>query len=127
MADALAGPDLLKWKKAIEDELQSIEHHDTYTWAPLPAGVTAVKSGIVLKIKPPSDGNPERFKARLVAKGYSQIEGVDSQVNEIYAPVIGKKTLRFTYAYAAQNDMHLHKMDVKTAFLNGELTEYVYM
>ena len=125
--DALAGPERIKWKKAIEEELQSIEHHDTYTWAPLPDGVEAVKSGIVLKIKPPADGRPERFKARVVAKGYSQIEGIDFQINEIYAPVIGKKTLRFTCAFAAQNDMHLHKMDVKTAFLNGELPEYVYM
>ena len=98
MEEALAGPDRVKWKQAIDSELQSIDHHDTYTWEPLPPGVKAVKSGIILKIKPPADGNPERFKARLVAKGYSQIEGIDFQANKIYAPVIGKKTLRFTCA-----------------------------
>ena len=127
LEEAMTGPDRLLWKRALDEEMNSVEHHETYLWEPLPPGKLAVKSGLVFKIKPALDGKPERYKVRLIAKGYSQVEGLDYNASEIYAPVIMWKTLRITCALAVQMDLHIHKMDVKTAFLNGELSEEVYM
>jgi hypothetical protein len=67
----------------------------------------------------------ERFKVRLVAKGFTQREGID--YNETFSPVSYKDSSRIIMALVTHYDLELHQMDVKTAFLNGELEENVYM
>jgi hypothetical protein len=67
----------------------------------------------------------ERYKARLVAKGFTQREGID--YNKTFSPVSMKDSFRIIMALVAHFDLELHQMDVKTAFLNGELSENVYM
>ena len=71
------------------------------------------------------DKNNVRYKARLVAKGYAQKEGVD--YNEVFSPVVKHSSIRILLALVAQLDLELVQMDVKTAFLNGDLEEEIYM
>ena len=66
-----------------------------------------------------------KYKARLVAKGYAQKQGVD--YDEVYAPVARIETVRILLALAANGDWEVHHMDVKSAFLNGDLQEQVYV
>ncbi|KAL6325227.1 hypothetical protein AAG906_023072 [Vitis piasezkii] len=79
----------------------------------------------VFKTKRDSSGKIERYKARLVVKGYSQREGIDFK--ETFSPVSTKDSFRVIMAIVAHFDLELHQMDVKTAFLNGDLDEEVYM
>ena len=67
----------------------------------------------------------DKYKARLVAKGFSQREGIDYE--EIFAPTAKMSTIRLVLVMAAQNGWKVHQMDVKSAFLNGDLKEVVYM
>ena len=100
---------------------------DNQTWdlVELPSGREPIGSKWVFKVKHSSDGKVERFKARLVAKGYAQKYGID--YDETFSPVVKFSSVRALIAFAIQNDMLLHQMDVVTAFLNGNLEEDIYM
>lgn len=71
------------------------------------------------------DRQVEWYKARLVAQGFSQVEGID--YTETFAPVTKFKSIRILLALAARLDLEVHQMDVKSAFLNGDLDEEIYM
>uniref|UniRef100_A0A2N9FB11 Integrase catalytic domain-containing protein n=1 Tax=Fagus sylvatica TaxID=28930 RepID=A0A2N9FB11_FAGSY len=90
------------WQQAMKEELDALLKTGTWDLVDLPAGKSAIGCKWVYKIKTRSDGTVDRYKARLVAKGFTQEYGIDYE--ETFAP-----------------------MDVKNAFLNGELTEEVYM
>ncbi|CAL2233251.1 unnamed protein product [Prunus armeniaca] len=79
----------------------------------------------VYETKRNSKGQIDRYKAILVAKGFTQQEGVN--YNETFSPVSTKDSLRVIMALVAHFDLHLHQMDVQTAFLNGNLIEEIYM
>jgi len=79
----------------------------------------------VLKIKHGVDGEVEWYKARLVARGFTQTFGVD--YNETFAPIAKFVSIRYILALAAIENMEIHQVDIKTAFLNGDLEEEIYM
>jgi hypothetical protein len=79
----------------------------------------------VLKVKTQADGSLDKFKARLVAKGFTQIEGQDFTVT--FAPVSDYTTARMFLAICAVKKYHLLQLDVKNAFLYGEMDAHVYM
>ena len=114
-----------KWIDAMKDELKSMEQNEVWDLVKLPEGCKRVGCKWVFKTKRDSYGNIERHKARLVAKGYTQKDGIDYK--ETFSPVSKKDSLRIIMALVAHYDLELHQMDVKTAFLNGNLEEEVYM
>ena len=79
----------------------------------------------VFKTKFDADGSPSKYKAILVAKGYSQVHGIE--YNETFAPVAKMDSIRLALAIAASKQWEVHHMDVKCAFLNGDITEEIYM
>jgi Reverse transcriptase (RNA-dependent DNA polymerase)/gag-polypeptide of LTR copia-type/Integrase core domain/GAG-pre-integrase domain/Zinc knuckle len=122
--EALRGTEREKWMQAIKSELDSLKENETWNLVDLPKNSKVVGTKWVLKKKNLTDGNT-KFKARLVAKGYSQQDGVD--YDETYAPVLKFQSLRMLLAMANEEEMHVHQMDVTTAFLYGELTEEIYI
>ena len=124
-SEAMSRTDSEKWSDAMKDELNSMANNQVWDLVELPEGFRAVGCKWVYKTKTDASGNIERYKARLVAKGFLQKEGID--YHDTFSPVSKKDSLRIIMALVAHFDLELHQMDVKTAFLNGELEEEVYM
>uniref|UniRef100_A0A2N9HR29 Integrase catalytic domain-containing protein n=1 Tax=Fagus sylvatica TaxID=28930 RepID=A0A2N9HR29_FAGSY len=112
-------------RQAMKDELDALLKTGTWDLVDLPAGKSAIGCKWVYKIKTRSDGTVDRYKARLVAKGFTQEYGIDYE--ETFAPVARLSSVRTLIAVSASRHWPLFQMDVKNAFLNGELTEEVYM
>ena len=83
------------------------------------------KNKWIFKVKYDSANHPTRFKARLVAKGFSQKEGID--FNETFAPVVRHESVRVILSIAAAHNLEIIQLDVKTAFLHGDLHEEIFM
>ncbi|XP_073225688.1 uncharacterized protein [Cicer arietinum] len=113
------------WKHAMDQEIQALEHNNSWELIDLPDDKTLIGCKWVFKTKLNSDGSIERHKARLVAKGYTQLEGVDYL--EIFSPIIKMTTVRLVLPIAAIKQWHLYQLDVNNAFLHGNLHEDVYM
>ena len=109
----------------MERELESIEKNQTWELVDLPKGHKSIGLKWVYKLKKDSEGKVLKHKARLVAKGYVQKKGVDFE--EVFAPVARLDTIRLILALAAHRGWKIHHLDVKSAFLNGELEEEVYV
>ena len=123
--EAVSCPQSELWLDAMRDEIQSMRHNGVWELIELPEGQRPIGCKWVYKTKRDSKGKVEKFKARLVAKGFTQREGVDYEAT--FSPVSSKDSFRVIMALVAHFDMELHQMDVKTAFLNGDLNEEVYM
>lgn len=125
MKDALSGPNAREWMSAMQEEMDSMKKNQVWELVDLPKGRKSVGNKWVLKIKRKADGSIDRYKARLVAKGFTQIEGVDYE--ETFSPVVRFASIRLILALVSSMDLELYQMDVKTAFLNGELEKEIYM
>lgn len=120
--EAITSPQSDLWHKAMEDEFNSLTSNGTFKLVPRPEGINVITTRWVYKI---ASGEIDRCKARWVARGYSQIEGVD--YDETYSPVLRLECLRLILGYAVLHDLEIEIMDVKTAFLQGELKEEIYV
>ncbi|GJW01215.1 retrovirus-related pol polyprotein from transposon TNT 1-94 [Tanacetum coccineum] len=125
LQEALNNPDALFWKEAMQEEIEALHKNKTWELVPLPGGRKPIGNKWVYKIKKNGDDQVERYRARLVVKGYAQKEGID--FNEIFSPVVRMTTIRVVLAMCATYDLHLEQLDVKTAFLHGNLEEEIYM
>ena len=109
----------------MNSEIESMHINKVWTLENVPKGSIPIGCKWIFKKKIGADGKIETYKARLVAKGYRQILGID--YDETFSPVAMHKSIRIMLAIAAFYDYEIWQMDVKTAFLNGDLEEQIYM
>ncbi|KAJ9561441.1 hypothetical protein OSB04_006601 [Centaurea solstitialis] len=123
--EAVSGSESEQWQEAMKAEMQSMYDNQVWELTDLPQHCKAIGRKWVFKKKTDMDGNVHTFKARLVAKGFTQTHGID--YDETFSPVAMLKSIRILMAISAYFNYEIWQMDVKTAFLNGKLTEDVYM
>jgi hypothetical protein len=123
--EAMESPDKEMWRQAIKEELDKIYEFGTWKYTNQTDGHTPIPCKWVFKCKKNEHGEVIRYKARLVAVGTRQRQGYD--FNETYAPVANMKSFGTVVALAAQEGMSLHQLDIKNAYLNGEIDGEVYM
>ncbi|WJX12733.1 hypothetical protein P8452_03195 [Trifolium repens] len=113
------------WIVAMEEELNQFKRNDVWDLVPKPNHKNIIGTKWVYRNKLNEQGEVTRNKARLVAQGYSQQEGID--FTKTYAPVARLEAIRLLLSYAVNNGITLYQMDVKIAFLNGVISEEVYV
>ncbi|MBW0489733.1 hypothetical protein O181_029448 [Austropuccinia psidii MF-1] len=123
--DALRLDSAKKWIVAIQNEFASLERHSVLEEVPYNGSIRLLNTVWVFCEKTDSSGNPVEAKARLCVKGFLQVENLD--FHETFAPTGRLSTLCFLLGYCAANDLDLHQMDVKTAFLHGDLDENLHI
>jgi len=114
-----------KWREAMDVEIESIQRNETWSLTELPAGTKKIGVKWIYKTKLNESGKVDKLKARLVAKGYAQQHGVD--YTEVFALVARMDTVRMIIALAAQRSWLIYQLDVKFAFLHGELSEDLFV
>nr|GEV18025.1 retrotransposon protein, putative, Ty1-copia subclass [Tanacetum cinerariifolium] len=114
-----------QWKEAIKSEIDFILQNHTWELMDLPLGCKPLGYKWIFKKKIKADGTIDKYKARLVIKGFRQREGID--YFDTYSPVMRITSIRMILAIVALINLEVHQMDVKTAFLNRDLEEEIYM
>ena len=114
----------LVWKEAIKSEIDSILHNHTWELVDLPPSCKPLSSKWVFKRKQKVDGSIDKYKVRLVIKGYKQTEGLDYFNTFSYDD---NKFHKNGACNSALRNLKVHKMEVKTSFLNGDLDEEIYI
>ena len=122
---AMNDEDRDQWIKAMNLEMESMYFNSVWELVDQPDVVKPIGCKWIYKRKRDQTGKVQIFKARLVAKGYTQREGVDYE--ETFSPVVMLKSIRILLSIAKFYDYEIWQMDVKTAFLNGNLEESIYM
>lgn len=113
------------WLKAMKEELAALEKNHTWTLVPQENNMNVIGVKWVFKTKYKADNSLDKLKARLVAKGFNQEEGIDFL--ETFSPVIKPVTMRLILTIATVKKWRVHQLDVKNAFLNGVLSETVFV
>nr|GEZ27155.1 hypothetical protein [Tanacetum cinerariifolium] len=113
------------WIEAMQEELYEFERFEVWELVPRPDKVMVITLKWIYKVKLDELGGILKNKSRFVARGYRQEEGIDFE--ESFSLVARLEAIRIFLAYVAQKNMVVYQMDVKTAFLNGNLREEVYV
>lgn len=122
--EAINGKEYKLWLKAINEELEA--HRINNTWSFVDnKNQRTITSKWVFSVKRNQDGHVEKYKARLCARGFTQIKGLD--YNEIFSPTTRYESIRILLSISAEFEWNIRQLDVKTAFLYGELEEDIYM
>ena len=114
-----------KWMEAMQDEIKSLHENHTFDLVQLPKGRRALKNKWVFRLKTEENNPQPRYKARPVVKGFGQKKGIDFE--EIFSPVVKMSSIRVVRGMEACMDLEIEQLDVKTAFLHGDLEEEIYM
>ena len=125
--EALNGPDAMKWKEAMEIEMETIRKMGTWRLEELPKERQPIGNKWVFLRKRDEYGNIVCFKARLIAQGFSQKPGTDYSNDVTFAPVMQFEMLQTLLALAAVNNWKIHQFDIKGAYLHGTLHETIFM
>ncbi|GKG00569.1 isochorismate synthase, chloroplastic [Tanacetum coccineum] len=123
--EAVTSSEGQQWREAIKSEIDSILQNHTWEIVDLPPGCKPLGYNWIFKKKMKADGTIDKYKARLVIKGYRQREGLD--YFDTYSLVTRITSIRMILAIAVLKNLEIHQMDVKTAFLNRDLEEEIYM
>ncbi|GJS49472.1 putative ribonuclease H-like domain-containing protein [Tanacetum coccineum] len=110
---------------SMQEEMQQFINQKVWQLVPLPDGKFAIGTKWILKNKRDARGIVVRNKARLVAQGHRQEEGID--YDEVFAPVARIEAIRLFLAFSSYMEFMVYQMDVKSAFLYGEIEEEVYV
>jgi hypothetical protein len=114
-----------EWQHMMVEEIAALERTSTWDHVPYPPRVCPITCKWVYKVKTHSDGSLECYKARLVARGFQQEQGCD--YDDTFTHVAHMTTIRTLLVVASIREWSMSQLDVKNAFLNGELREDIYM
>jgi hypothetical protein len=123
--EAMASLDAAEWLAACEEEMQTWKNLDVYNIVPQPKGWKVIGSKWVFHVKRSPDGSIQKYKAWIVAQGFTQVKGIN--FDQTFASVTKFSSLRTVFALAAKQNLKVHQMDVKAAYLNAHLEEEIYM
>ncbi|GJX96283.1 putative RNA-directed DNA polymerase [Tanacetum coccineum] len=124
-AEAMEDEHKKEWFEAMEDEMNSLHENNTFELVKLPKGKRALKNKWVYKLKTEEHTSRPRYKGQNWWLGFSQKRGID--FDEIFSPVVKMGSIRVVLGLAASLDLEVEQMDVKTAFLHGDLDKEIYM
>lgn len=121
-AQAMCDP---HWRSAMDDEMSALISNHTWDLVPKPLTANIVGCRWLYRHKFDSCGRLDRYKGRLVAQGFSQQPGLD--FDDTFSPVVKPATIRTVLSIAVSRHWPIHQLDVKNAFLHGDLAKTVYM
>ncbi|KAF4979965.1 hypothetical protein FDECE_17964 [Fusarium decemcellulare] len=113
------------WLKSMEDELHSLDENSVWDLVYTPKDCNPLQGKWVYKLKRGSEGEILRHRSRLVVRGFEQCEGIN--YHETFAFVVKPMSYKAIFAIAAALDVEIEQMDVKTAFLYGDIDEEIYV
>ena len=123
--EALKSPEAEQWSVAMQEEFTALLANNTWTLVPRPEGAHVIPTMWTYKLKKNPDGSIARYKARLVARGDKQKKGID--YDEVFAPTTRLNSMRTLLTIAAAEDLEVHCLDIKNAFLNGIADRDIYL
>ncbi|KAK8931081.1 hypothetical protein KSP39_PZI016518 [Platanthera zijinensis] len=124
-SEAVESAERHHWMAAMQEEMQLLRTNHTYDLVRLLKGKKALKNRWIFRLKEGASPTPPRYKARLVVKGFAQRQGID--FDEIFSPVVKMSSIQVVLGLVARLDLEVEQMDVKTAFLHGDLEDELYM
>src|SRR5436190_9564893 len=125
LEEAMSSKEKEKWLSAMNNEMKSLNECKTWILVDETPNMHVISCKWVFNIKRHQNSEINKYKARLVARDFEQRNGID--YSEIYSPVARIETIRLMLALSVEEDMHVHQMDVVTAYIQGDLSDELYM